>query len=180
MKKLLVLFVFASLSASSYAQSASDKPLYVELGYSTVKIKDSDVPGLSFDNAVVTGIVGYKFHPNLAGEVFLASGVSDDSVTYLGQRITSEVKGSYGLFLKPTFMVTNQLELFGRLGFTRSEVEYTVVTTRRSETETSFAYGAGLNYHFTNTVYGQAAYMSYYDKNGTNARGLLLGLGIKF
>lgn len=180
MKKLLVLLTLASLSAVSYAQSASDKPLYVELGYSTLKIKDSDVPGLSFDNAVATGIVGYKFHPNLAGELFLATGVSDDSITYLGQRITSEVKSSYGLFLKPTFMVTKQLELFGRVGFTRSEVEYTVVTTRTSETETSFAYGAGLNYHVTDTVYGQAAYMSYYDKNGTDARGLLLGIGIKF
>lgn len=180
MKKLFVFVTLVSLSAASYAQTASEKPLYVELGYSTVKIKDSDVPGISFDNAVISGIVGYKFHPNLTGELFIASGVSDDSVTYSGQRITSEIKSSYGLFLKPAVMATKQLELFGRLGFTRSDVEYTVATTRVSEAETSFAYGAGINYHFTDTVYGQAAYMSYYDKNGTDARGLLLGFGIKF
>lgn len=180
MKKLLVSLALALMSASVLAQSAASKPLYVELGYSPIEIKDNNLPGQSFDNAVLTGIVGYKFHENLAGELFLATGVSDDTIRVGGSTYTADVKNSYGLFLKPTVMLGRQFELFGRLGFTRSELDWTENGVRTSESETSFAYGAGFNYHFTDTFYGQAAYMSYHDKDGTDAKGLLLALGLRF
>jgi hypothetical protein len=49
-----------------------------------------------------------------------------------------------------------------------------------SASDTSAAYGAGLQFNFNKSVYGQVDYMSYYSKSGEQARGPSLSIGVKF
>ena len=187
MKKILVLAALATASASVLAQSTfgqapnqNERLLYGELGYSQIELESDALPGYSSDNDAVTAIIGYKFHPNISGEVFLAGGTGTETVNYGGVNVGSKVKNSYGLFIKPNIMVTDRLELFGRVGYLESELDLSVPGVRATSSDGSFAYGAGVNYHFTDRFYGQAAYTSFYDKDDDTARGYTLAVGMKF
>lgn len=77
-------------------------------------------------------------------------------------------------------MMTNDLELFGRVGYVTTEITATGPGGTASVDDSSFAYGAGLNYHFTDTFYGQFSYTSFYDKDGDDLKGYTLGVGMRF
>lgn len=187
MKKIMILAALATASATAVAQptfgqaaNPNDRLLYGELGYSVIELESDTLPGYSSDNDAVTGIIGYKFHPNISGEVFLAGGTGTENVNFGGVNVGSKIKNSYGLFIKPNIMVTDRLELFGRVGYLESELELSVPGAAASDSDGSFAYGAGVNYHFTDRFYGQAAYTSFYDKDDDTARGYTLAVGMKF
>src|SRR5690606_28558642 len=177
----------ATTSATVLAQPTFGQPagqnerlVYGELGYSQIELESDTLPGYSSDNDAVTAIIGYKFHPNISGEVFLAGGTGTENVNYRGFNVGSKIKNSYGLFIKPNIMVTDRLELFGRVGYVESELELSGQGLSARDSDGSFAYGAGVNYHFTDRFYGQAAYTSFYDKDDDTARGYTLAVGMKF
>lgn len=187
MKKIMMLAALATASATAVAQptfgqapNPNERLLYGELGFSQIELESDALPGYSSDNDTVTAILGYKFHPNISGEVFLAGGLDTEYVNYGGTRIGSEVKNSYGIFVKPHMMLTDQVELFGRLGYLESELEVSVPGGSATDSDGSFAYGAGVNYHFTDRFYGQFAYTSFYDKDEDTAQGYTLAVGMKF
>lgn len=153
--------------------------MYGELGYNMIEIEDSRLPGYSSDNDALSAIVGYRFHPNVSGELFLGTGIGSENAAFGGGTVRSKVSSSYGLFVRPSFMVSDQFEVFGRLGFLRSKLNLQG-TGIGSESGTSTAYGVGANWHFSPNMYGQLAYMSFYDRNNTQAQGLTLGLGMNF
>ena len=177
MKKLLIAAVCAGASLSSFAQTAPEKLTYGELGYTSVTI-DSD--GFTADNELLTGILGYKFHPNVAGEAFLAAGIGDDTSNFFGEPITTEIDSAYGLFIKPYMMVNEQFELFGRVGYVNTDYTISGLGRAASEDNSSFAYGVGANYRFTDTLYGQLAYTTFYNKDDTDITGYTLAVGMKF
>lgn len=183
MRKILLLTALATASATSFAQTTfgqapnpNERLLYGELGYTEMELRIDELPGYSSDNEALTAIVGYKFHPNVSGEAFFATGLSSEN----SGGVRSEIGNSYGLFVKPHMMLTDQVELFGRAGFVSTEVELSVPGLSDSDRDSSFAYGAGFNYHFTNTLYGQFAYTSFYDKDADRVKGYTLGVGMKF
>jgi hypothetical protein len=179
MKKMLIAAICAGASLSSFAQTApeSEQLLYGELGYTGVEIERG---GSSADNELLTGFIGYKFHPNVAGEAFLAVGVGDETQDVFGTPITTELDSMYGLFIKPTTMVSDQLELFGRVGYVAADLTVSSPTGSFSEDDSSFAYGAGANYYFTDRFYGQFAYTTFYDKDDTDISGYTLAVGMEF
>lgn len=181
MKKLLVFVAFATASAATFAQSdPADSHLYGELGYSMVNIEDDRLPGYSSDNDMLSAIVGYRFHPNLSGELFLGTGLSTQDEAYGGTTVSSEVDSAYGLFLRPSMMLSNQFEAFGRVGFLRNDLAVSGAGLAGSDSSTSAAYGVGVNWHFSSAAYGQLSYTSFHDKDNTQADGFTLGLGMRF
>ena len=46
--------------------------------------------------------------------------------------------------------------------------------------DSSFSYGVGVQYTFSQQWYVQGDYMSYYDKNGDSIRGPSIGVGVRF
>lgn len=169
-KKLWILAAFAVASVPSFAQTSNySKLLYGELGYTEMDLKLSGAPGYSSDNETLSAILGYKFHPNVSGEVFLADGIS-----------SSDIGNSYGLFVKPNMMLTDKVELFGRLGYVSTKVEVSRGGVSVSDRDSSFAYGAGFNYLFTDSFYGQFAYTSFYDKDNDRVKGYTVGVGMRF
>jgi hypothetical protein len=177
-KSFRILSVAALLATAAAAQAQ----VYVEGGVAPLTLKDSEAPVLKAKPTVLTGVVGYEINPNLAVEGFLGLGLNKSSVTEGGVStgIEAKISNSYGIFLKPKVMVSNEVELFARLGYAKSTLKMSYRGESESQSEGSFAYGLGGNYYLSKQTYVTASYMNLYSKDGTKATGLNFGLGYKF
>src|SRR4051812_12651975 len=118
MKSVSIAAAAVMLSTAALAQAqAQTSPVYGEIGYTMLKIKSEDVG--TVHPGALRGIVGYAFHPNLAVEGMLAFGVVSDNVDVSGVNVKVKLDNAYGIYLKPKYDVTPQVELFGRLGYTK-------------------------------------------------------------
>lgn len=187
MKKILAFVALAAASTMTFAQTASPRGsvnnsplLYGELGYTQFMYEDDARADFSPDLDAVSGVIGYKFHPNVSGELYLATGTGSDSGTFAGAPFRAKLDHSYGLFLRPSAMVTNNLEVFGRAGFQRTKVSASAVGVSASDSRSSWAYGVGVNYYFANNLYGQLAYTSLYNRDDIQVDGFTFGVGARF
>lgn len=75
-----------------------------------------------------------------------------------------------------TFNMVNESPFtpYAVLGFTRVELEF----GNRSDDESDFSYGAGVNFEIAQNLSGNVEYMRYYDDNDVTADGI--GLGVQF
>jgi len=76
--------------------------------------------------------------------------------------------------------VSESVELFGRLGFVRSQLKLSLGGLTESASDTGLAYGFGANFHLTKSSYLQASWTSHYDDDGLKLEGLGLAWGMKF
>lgn len=173
MKKILIAAALLTLAGAASAQSKSAaNNFYGELGFHNIELKadrGSESPSLTLGTATI----GYQFHPNLSAEVFLATGLSKAD---FGRGSETKVDNGFGLILRPSYKFNDKFEGFVRLGYGR----YTFSTNGDSTSENSVLYGVGANYYFTDRVYGQLSYTSFFDKNGDTARGFGASVGYKF
>ncbi len=162
---------------------AVDSPLYGEIGYTAIEVKAS-APGVSlkYEPALLTGLVGYRFNPNLSVEGMVGFGLGDDEVKLngVGTGAKGKLGTSFGVFLRPSVQVSESIELFGRLGFVRSEVKVSAAGFTESGSDTGLAYGIGANFHLTKSSYLQASWTSHYDDDGVKLQGLGVAWGMKF
>jgi opacity protein-like surface antigen len=181
MKNILVFASLLAAASASFAQSnAAQSSLYGEFGYQSIELESDDFPGLSTDNGAVSGIIGHKFHPNLSAELFLAGNVDEGSDTIGGVRVETKIKNSYGIFLRPSTMVWDKAEVFGRVGYLRSKLRVSAPGISSSDSEGSFAYGVGANYYFSDRLYGQVSYTSFHDKDDVELKGFGASIGYRF
>ena len=119
---------------------------------------------------------------NLSTEGLLGLGLNKSAVTLGGVStgVDAKISTSYGVFVKPKVMVSNEVELFARLGYANSKLKLSTSGASESETSGSFAYGLGGNYYLNKQTYLTATYMSLYSKEGMKATGLSFGVGYKF
>lgn len=186
MKKTL----FASLAAvaafsfvgAAHAQGA-DAPLYFELGYSKLSVKGS-VPGLAVKASpgVISGVAGYQINNNLSLEGLLAFGAggSEAKINGVASGMDIKIGSGVGFFARASANVTDDLQLFGRLGWQHSRLKYSDSTGSESDSGSDLAYGFGANYNLSKSSYLQASWMSYYNKNSTKISGFGLSYGIRF
>jgi opacity protein-like surface antigen len=176
MKKLVIA---ASVFAACAVNAQEMPKLYGEVGYTPLKIEVDDFNG-DVKPALVRGILGADVHPNVGVEFMLGLGAKDDTVNAFGVPVKTEVERSFGIYIKPKFNPTEQLELFARLGYADTKLKISALGVSDSESEGDFSFGAGLSYSFTPTAYGTVDYMSYHDKDGVKINGFTLGVGFKF
>lgn len=171
--------VLMMLGTSAHAQAKS--PLYGEVGYTVLKITDDDV---DVKPHAVRAIVGYDVHPNLAVEGMAAVGVKKDSLSFEAVNFDVKLQHAYGVFAKPKFNVTNDVEVFGRLGWVKSKVKATGslagITASASESDDDFAFGAGVNYRLNQSTHIGFDYIRYMDKDGAKVDGWTIGVGFRF
>ncbi len=127
-------------------------------------------------------MLGYQLHPNVAVEGFLGLGIVKDEIELNGTGIglNAKVKNTVGVFIKPGFMVSDNVELFARLGYLRTKLQLSAGGTSVSDSDTGAAYGLGVNLNLTKTSYVQANWMSYYKEDGVKAQGVALAYGVRF
>ena len=176
MKRIAIAAAAALLMiGSAQAQQArTASPWYGELGYSFLNVKE-DSTGFDATPQALRGIVGYNFHPYFAGEAMLALGTSSDSD--LG--VDAKVRNAFGLFIKPKYDINN-FEVFGRLGWARTKVRFSVPGFSTTGSDNDFAYGVGVNYNFNPKMYVGADYLRLLDKDGTKVGGWTVNVGYRF
>jgi len=176
MKRIAIAAAAALLMiGSAQAQQArTASPWYGELGYSFLNVKE-DSTGFDATPQALRGIVGYNFHPYFAGEAMLALGTSSDSD--LG--VDAKVRNAFGLFIKPKYDINN-FEVFGRLGWARTNARVSIPGASAKTSDNDFAYGVGVNYNFNPKMYVGADYLRLLDKDGTKVGGWTVSLGYRF
>ncbi len=173
MKKLhlIATAALAALCATgAQAQSRmAENGYYGEIGYSSVDVTGA---GGGATPQTLRFLVGTELNKGLGLEALYLTTVSKESrVGY-----DASVRG-LGIFVKPKMALTENTEVFARLGAMRADI---TAGTGGSRTGTDFAYGLGIQSNFSKTMYGQLDYMQSYDKDGVSAKGYTLSLGTRF
>lgn len=176
----LSILVLLAMGVSAHAQTQTPAtPWYGELAYAPVKIKEAGLPDGTAKN--LRGILGYELHPNVALEGLLSLGVGDASVTVDGDPVDTRVNRVVGLYVKPKVAVSQDIELFARLGYARTKVTSTSSTgDSGSGSESDVSYGLGAAYRINDRWSAVVDYMRYSDKDGVRLQGLSAGLRLRF
>ncbi len=189
MKKLVPLVATAMLlgMGGAHAQllgrtgantAAATPSTYGELGWSRVDVENS---GASARSDLLRGIVGYNFHPNAAAEAMLGIGIRDSgSTTLLGVPADLKVKHVFGAYAKPKLNLTDNIEVFGRLGFAQTRHTISTALAGRTEREWDLSYGLGVNFNINPQTYVGLDWMSYLDKGSSQVDGMTLSVGMRF
>ena len=167
MKKFKALMVWAAVVTATSASAQSIQGYYGEVGYLPLSV---DVGGVSVSPQLARAVVGVNVHDNLSVEGMAAVTVVSD--TYQNVDISAN---AWGVFLKPKFQVTQDTQVFARVGYVSSELKASVSTSG-----SDVGYGLGVQTQITSKVYGQIDYMNYYNKNGFEAKGFTVSVGTRF
>ena len=112
----------------------------------------------------LTGRIGYDFMDYLGAELRGTYGIAKDSGSKFKQ---------IGGYLKPNYDVTDDINLYGLLGLSK--------TNPGVGSNTGFSYGAGLDYGLTEKVSVFTDVVNYMKKSGTSSQwGLTLGAAYQF
>lgn len=162
--KISTVLGFTLLAAGAQAQS-----MYGEVGYTGLDYKE---PGLKVSPAMVRGIVGYEFSPNLAMEGMVGLNGGSDSAS----GTTLKLNNTVGVFGKVQAPLADGVNVYGRLGVARTSLKANGV----SDSDTGLAYGVGMTYDLSKTTYLNADYTKYYDRDDQKLEGVTVGLGFRF
>ena len=162
--KISTVLGFTLLAAGAQAQS-----MYGEVGYTGLDYKE---PGLKVSPAMVRGIVGYEFSPNLAMEGMVGLNGGSDSAS----GTTLKLNNTVGVFGKMQAPLADGVNVYGRLGVARTSLKANGV----SDSDTGLAYGVGMTYDLSKTTYLNADYTKYYDRDDQKLEGVTVGLGFRF
>jgi outer membrane immunogenic protein len=134
MKKFAIALAIAAaaLASPAAAQSWDSGQWYAGAGYTNYDLDGADVGG-------VTGRLGYRFHPNFAVEGEGTVGVQDDD--------NAELDGAYGIYGVGILPVSENFDVFGRVGYQQLKVDGTGPIA--DVDDSGAAYGAGVNWRFT-------------------------------
>lgn len=170
----------SSAQAQAAAPEAHDAAMYAEVGYSAIQARTTDGPDRwKASTGLVTGAFGYQFHPNMAVEGLLGFGAGRGSLKYNGVATGDSVKlGSvFGVYFRPRVALGDSAELFGRVGWARTEVRQ---SSTGKDSDDGVSYGIGGRYHLTQASYLQADWTRFYDRRHTSIDGFGFAYGMRF
>jgi opacity protein-like surface antigen len=113
-------------------------------------------------------------------EALLALSTSDGSATINKVPGQLKINNTWGLYLKPKFDVSPQIEVFGRIGFASTSLGGTGSLASASGTSQSGAYGLGLRFKLNKSLGINMDYMTYLQSGNTDVKGATIGLGYRF
>ena len=119
---------------------------------------------------------------NVAVEGFITQGLTGDSKVISGVNIDVKDKMGYGVAVRPFFQATQDIEVFGRLGSVRSEVEATAsangISVSGSSKTTNTLYGVGVAYKINKDTSAIVDYTKLSNKDDTAVS--LVSVGVRF
>lgn len=143
MKSLIAASVAAAAMAAA-VPAAAQVTYYGNLGYSFIQAEDLDV-----NLGAIGGKVGARFNPYLGAEAEAAFGVDDDSARVLNVPVKVELKHAVAAYVVGFVPVSENLELFGRLGYGSAKVKASALGASASDDGAAWNLGAGAQYFFT-------------------------------
>jgi hypothetical protein len=164
-----ILAVACATGAQAQNRTAMDNGMYGEIGYSQVKVTGAGGTGKP---DAVRFLIGSELQKGLALEAMYMTTISKDSRVGYDASVSA-----YGIFLKPKMALTDNTDVFARVGATRANI---TAATGGSHKGNDLAYGLGIQTNFSKSVYGQFDYMNTYERSGVAAKGYTLSLGTRF
>lgn len=175
-KLLCAMAAIYGLTAAAYAEPTN----YIEAGYGLVHLQDT---GASATPGVAIVRYGFQMNPNFAIEADgVATARSATLYAFNGlyeQAVDVSVSGG-GVFLKGSVDPAPGVQLFAKVGVVDARVTVAADGAWATERSTSASYGVGAHINVGTSAYLQLDYVSYYDKDGVQARGPALSIGYKF
>lgn len=147
MRTKLFLIVLAALFATSTAMAEG---FYAGAGLGIVKIEDSD-QGESFDDSPMGWRIhgGYDFNENFAVEgSYIQTGDAEDVI--LGENVEVQLS-AFTFSVLGLLPMSDDVELFGKLGFYTGEQEITVQGITFDEDDDGLTVGAGVRFNMSDT-----------------------------
>ena len=176
MKKILATTILAIFTTAAFAEDAKNST-YVDIGYTMLTYTDS---GTDFSPGAVRLIVGNNTSSNFGYEGMLGAGVASSSKTVSPVSYKTTIPTFYGIYGKAFANLSNEVEVFGRLGWAGFNREITPTRTT-SNSGSGFSYGVGAKFSISKTMTISADYMSYYPtKNTVGLSGYTIGTGFSF
>jgi hypothetical protein len=157
---------------AAHGARASGQP-YAEVGYGWLTLSSD---GYDINVGDVIGRMGFPLTDSLAAEVFGATSATSG----YAYDVSFKVDEVYGGYLKLHTETAPDLELFAKAGWVHNTVKASYYGYEASSSDSSFSYGMGLQYLFTDKFYMQGDYFVYYDKNGDTIKGPSLSIGMRF
>lgn len=173
---LLTLIAAATLSPLASAQS-TDNGLYGELDYVSMGYKE---PSTNTTLGAMRAFIGNNASENMVVELMVGTGAGNGTGTVLNVPYTIKIGSMLGLFVKAKAKLLPDLEVYGRLGYTRIDRTMEVLGFSASDTGDDVSYGIGLGYKVAAKTYITADYMSYYNKNNITFQGASVGVRFRF
>jgi hypothetical protein len=164
---LTVLFT----SSGALAQQKGD--LYGGLGYNFITYEE---PGASVDLGALGFTLGSRVMNNVAIEAIVGVGVSDDTVT----NVKVEINDFIGVYVRPFLAISENAEVYARLGFFRGEISASGAGLRVSSTGSDFSYGLGAAFNVSKDTAITLDYTVFYDKSSITVNGFGVGLRFNF
>lgn len=168
------LFALLGLAAPAAAQSMFSNG-YANLGYTQLRVdeigEDTDVEDFEIDFGAITGRVGAKFNPYLGVEGELLVGVDDEEENIGDYTASLGVNYAAHAFVVGSVPLSDRAELFARAGVGVTELEAKFegpgIDEGESESQTTFAYGAGGQFFFDDANGVRAEYTRYDGEDDT-------------
>lgn len=147
MKKFLPALALASIMAAP----AMAQGFYVDGGYSFVSI-DSD--GGDIDIGAVSARAGYDFTEYFSLEGEAAIGTQDEEIGNIDVSLNYLV----GAYLKAQYPLSDNFNVYGRLGVVNAEIEAEGFGVTASDSDTGAGFGVGGQFLFSENVYARGEY----------------------
>ena len=138
---LLATAALTLFAAPAMAQSFNDPQWTGSVGYTHLDADDGEL-------GAITGRLGYDFTRNFGIEGEASVGVKDEDVTIAGVDGSLEHEYDAAVYGVAKVPVSENLELFGRVGYGTTSIKADVAGVETSEDGESLNYGAGANYFF--------------------------------
>jgi len=169
-KRITLGVAVTMLSVNALAQTS--KP-YFEVGYTMLDVEaSSGSVTLAASPTILRFITGTELTEGLAIEGMYGTSLSGDDITVNGIDVSSllstelKVKNVFGVYLKPSAKVNENLEIFGRIGYTKANYNISVAQVGISGSESSVSYGFGASYLLAKDISLSTDYMSYVSDEG--------------
>jgi opacity protein-like surface antigen len=188
MKKILALAVIAAAcSTTVFAQKTGT--LYGEAAYSMVTFKDTSQDGIgTLKPTAGRFTLGTVVMDNVAVEGFMQQGLSDSTKAInANTNVQLEMKSGYGFAVRPFLNLSNETELFGRIGSMRQEAAFKAtsisngtVLANETNKSTNTLYGAGIAYKISDDMKAVVDYTKLNKKDNVDLSIVSIGLRYNF
>ena len=176
--------IAVALLGSSMAMSlnATASNGYFEFGYMQYMESADGLDGKKVDINVpaLIATAGFKVTENISIEGFLGNGIAKDEFKMSGADVDVELGNIIGANIKGSLGLTENLNAIGKVGFVSRKAEVTAslgsLSSSDTDTDSGVTFTGGLEYSFTKSVYGTAAYTRYNEDAGT----VTFGVGYNF
>lgn len=147
--KTLVLAATAAcalLAAPAIASAQESPSFYGTIGYTNLHIDADDI---DVNLGGIEGRVGVAVNQYFAFEGEAAIGIADDTVDVLGTPVDVSMNWTFGAYAVVTLPVSEQFQVFGRLGYATTEFEADAGGGSASDSGGDYAFGVGAQAFFT-------------------------------